>query len=142
ITMLGTPPQIWSILMKNEPSIWKNYSCNICGCYAEPVPVIEICEKSLRKSFSNLEKLVDFCETLRNVSCIQHSCPGTCTVLNVPNFHVFINIKTARKCFLYQLPKTIQLQSTFRLAGAISLQDNIYVVYCPVDEEWLLYDSH
>ncbi|XP_063994122.1 uncharacterized protein LOC135171485 [Diachasmimorpha longicaudata] len=103
---------------------------------------MEVNENKVSKSFTNFEKALEFHNLLKNVKCRRQSCPGSCELLNVPNFHLFIEFKKARKCSFHQLPTTIAIECTFRLAGVITRENNRYVVYCLLDGQWSLYDNN
>ncbi|XP_063980617.1 uncharacterized protein LOC135164314 isoform X2 [Diachasmimorpha longicaudata] len=103
---------------------------------------MKVNEKKVSKSFTNFEKALEFHNLLKNVKSRRQPCPGSCELLNVPNFHLFIEFKKSRKCSLHQLPTIIVIERTLRLAGLTTRKDNKYVVYCLLDGQWSLYDNN
>ncbi|XP_011313397.1 uncharacterized protein [Fopius arisanus] len=143
LTVCGTPADIWKTCLDTEPTEERFYECDACGKYIRKIPALSPDYKRPPRSYDELQKALPFCKSFRNVSCRRRSCSGSCVVTTTPNFHLFIDLpQGSPQSSIDAIPKSIQRESDYRLAGIIAYAQDRYVGYCWTPANWVLYDGH
>lgn len=125
----------WKGLLKTEASGFMEHQCTKCGYYYEDVLTLTVNPwKIARLGFRELQKAINWHNTLYDVKCLKECCSGLCTITTSLNFHIYIEVcirssKNSLKdmeCMLSDFPATLNLNVEY---GYVLYHQNFHHSY-------------